>query len=102
MMRKLIPTEVIEGLYYELANLSPRHPARRSLIENTAKAFNVSLATVRRAIKKYRHPYNIGRSDYNTPRKISKEQMLNYCELIAALKMRSTIKKVSNYLHQEQ
>ena len=93
MIKKPLPTEVIVGLYQQLANLSAKNPNRKTSYRGTAQAFNVSLSTVRRALKNYRQPRSIGRSDYNRPRKISREKMLRYCELIAVLKIRSTNRK---------
>ena len=93
MARKPIPTEVIVDLYYKLSNLSAKHRDRKPLINETAKAFSVSPSTVRRAIKNYSQPRSVIRSDYNCPRKINKEEMVRYCELIAALKIRSTNRK---------
>jgi transposase InsO family protein len=93
MARKPIPTEVIVDLYYKLSNLSAKHRDRKPLINETAKAFSVSPSTVRRAIKNYSQPRSVIRSDYNCPRKINKEEMIRYCELIAALKIRSTNRK---------
>lgn len=90
MTRKVIPTEVIVDLYHKLSNLSAKHGDRKVLIRETAETFNISFSTVRRAIKNYSQPRSIIRSDYNRPRKITKEEMLRYCELIAALKIRST------------
>lgn len=90
MIRKPIPSEVIVNLYNKLSNLSAKHPNRKLLINETAKTFDVSFSTVRRAIKNYSQPRSITRSDYNCPRKLSKEEMIRYCELIAALKIRST------------
>ena len=93
MSKKPLPTEVIVGLYHQLANLSAKHPNRNPIIKEIADSFNVSLSTVRRALKNYRQPHSIQRSDYNKPRRISAEEMLRYCELIAALKIRSTNRK---------
>lgn len=93
MTRTTLPTEAIVGLHHQMASLSPKHPERRILIEKTAAGFGVSFSTVRRALKNYHQIRSTSRSDYNKPRKISKEEMLNYCELIAALKMRSTNRK---------
>jgi len=93
MIKKPLPTEVIVGLYHQLANLSAKHPDRKLLIQEVSQTFDVSLSTVRRALKNYRRPHATGRSDYNQPRKISREEMLRYCELIAALKIRSTNRK---------
>jgi len=93
MTKKPIPTEVIVGLYHQITNLSAKNPQRKALISETALAFNVSHSTVRRTLKNYRQPSPIFRSDYNKPRKISMEEMQRYCELIAALKIRSTNRK---------
>lgn len=93
MMKKPLPTEVIVGLYNQLASLSPKHSDRKVLIQETAVAFGLSPSTVRRALKNYSNPHSTKRNDYNRPRKISKEEMLHYCELIAALKIRSTNRK---------
>lgn len=93
MIKKPLPTEVIVGLYHQLVNLSAKHPDRKLLIQEVSQTFDVSLSTVRRALKNYRRPHATGRSDYNQPRKISREEMLRYCELIAALKIRSTNRK---------
>lgn len=93
MMKKPLPTEVIVGLYNKLASLSPKDPDRRLLIQEAAQSFTISPSTVRRALKNYSKPHATKRNDYNQPRKISKEDMLYYCELIAALKIRSTNRK---------
>lgn len=93
MTRKPLPTEVIVGLYHQIVNVAAKDPNRKRLIEEIAQAFDVSFSTVRRALKNYRQPHSMQRSDYNQPRKISREEMLRYCELIAALKIRSTNRK---------
>lgn len=93
MARKPLPIEVIVTIYHQLANLSAKHPDRQKIIQETAEAFNVSLSTIRRAIKNYQQPHAVRRSDYNKPRNISIDEMLCYCELIAALKIRSTNRK---------
>jgi hypothetical protein len=93
MMKKPLPTEVIVGLYNKLANLSPKNPGRKLLIQETAQNFNISLSTVRRALKNYSKPHATKRNDYNQPRNITRDEMLYYCELIAALKIRSTNRK---------
>jgi transposase InsO family protein len=93
MIKKPLPTEVIVGLYNQLVNLSAKHPDRKLLIQEVFQTFDVSLSTVRRALKNYHNPRLTSRSDYNQPRKIGRDEMLRYCELIAALKIRSTNRK---------
>lgn len=92
-MKKTLPAEVIIGLYHQLAELSAKHPDRKLLIQGVSQTFSVSFSTVRRALKNYLRPHSVIRSDYNQPRKITKKEMLHYCELIAALKIRSTNNK---------
>ena len=93
MTKKILPIEVIVALYNQITNLSAKHPDRNRFIKEAAQTFNVSLSTIRRALKNYHKPRSIKRSDYNKPRNISSEEMLRYCELIAALKIRSTNRK---------
>ena len=93
MPQKPLPMEVIVGLYNQLSDLSAKHHDRSKFIAETAQTFNVSISTVRRALKNYKQPYSIHRADYNKPRKLSSEEMFYYCELIAALKKRSTNNK---------
>ena len=93
MGRKPLPIETIISLYHQLADLSAKHPDRKRLIEEAAHAFQVSVSTVRRALKHYRQPRTAHRADYNHSRKISATEMLQYCEVIAALKIRSTNRK---------
>lgn len=56
MIRKPIPSEVIVDLYHKLSNLSAKYPDKKLLINKTAKTFDVSFSTVRRAIKNYSQP----------------------------------------------
>jgi hypothetical protein len=73
--------------------LPARHDERRKLIEKTAAFYDVSASTVRRSLRLHHHPQAIYRKDYNEPRVVSQADMKRYCELIAALKLRTTNKK---------
>ena len=88
-----MPLESIVILHNNLMSLSKRHPERQELIENFAKGFGVSVSTIRRALREYTKPSLVKRSDFNLPRTISPVEMKQYCELIAALKIRTTNKK---------
>jgi transposase len=93
MSKNTIPLESIIILHNNLAGLPARSPEKRRLQEEAAKGFDVSLSTVRRAVRTYRRPKSAKRRDFNHPRTTSAAEMQNYCELIAALKIRTTNKK---------
>jgi hypothetical protein len=91
--RKRLPFEVLIALQNQLDTLSPRNSKRKQLIEETCESFGVSASTVRRLLRNHPLPYIALRSDYNQPRCIPEADMRRYCELIAALKLRTTNKK---------
>lgn len=92
-MSKLIPVEYIVALYNELIDLSPKDSRRIEFIDNAAKQFNVSVSTIRRALKKQYNLKNKKRSDCNKPRKLSYEDIITYCKAIAVLQESSSNKK---------
>lgn len=92
-MAKTIPQDALIILHNRLMALTPRHPERCSIVAETAQFYGVSTATIYRALHKHNKPKIVCRSDYNNPRSIPKEKMRHYCELIAALKLRTTNKK---------
>ncbi len=93
MARKRLPIESLIMLRNALDALGARSPKRRKLVEDTADFFGVSPSTIRRALREYHQPQSVNRSDYNQPRAIARAEMKLYCELIAALKVRTTNKK---------
>ncbi|MGZ8908290.1 MAG: hypothetical protein ACXW1U_21520 [Methylobacter sp.] len=93
MPRKRIPFEMLVVLQNQLDTLSPRNAQRKELVEETCKAFGISASTVRRQLRDHQLPYLVFRSDYNKPRMLTEADMRRYCELIAALKLRTTSKK---------
>lgn len=93
MSKSFIPIESIIILHNNLRGLSARDPERRQLQEDASKSFDVSLSTVRRALRIYQKPRSVKRADFNRPRNLSAAEMQNYCELVAALKIRTTNKK---------
>lgn len=93
MAGKRIPLEALIMLQNSLDALSARHPKRKLLVEEMATLYGVSVSTVHRSIRCYSQPQATRRADYNRPRVISRELMGRYCEVIAALKIRTTNKK---------
>jgi hypothetical protein len=91
--RKRIPFEVLVVLQNQLDELSPRNAQRKQLIEDTCESFGISASSLRRLLRKHQLPYLVFRSDYNKPRTLPEADMRHYCELIAALKLRTASKK---------
>ncbi len=90
MRRRGIPTETLMELRNSLDKLPPRSKERRILVEETAELYGVSTATIYRALKEYITPKSVRRTDYGQPRVMPKQTLLRYCEIIAALKVRTS------------
>ena len=93
MSNKTIPLETLIVLQNQLDALPSRSPKRRLLLEEAASLYGVSISTVRRSLRQHHQPHLAYRNDYNEPRVISQADMKQYCELIAAMKIRTTNKK---------
>ena len=92
-MSKCLPIEALMMLHNRLACLSQRNPERRLIVTEAAEFYGVSTATIYRAIRKRQKLKITCRSDYNQSRCMDPHEMRQYCELIAALKLRTTNKK---------
>lgn len=88
-----VPAEALLDLRRRLDHLPPRHAERRVLVEGTAALFGVSRATIYRALRGHLRPEGQRRTDRGTPRKMPQAEMERFCEVIAALKIRTTNKK---------
>ena len=93
MARKQIPAEALINLRQRLDMLPSRCPERSSLVEDTATLYGVSSATLYRLLRQHSGPKAINRSDSGSPRKLSLVEMELYCEVIAAMKIRTCNKK---------
>lgn len=93
MANKNIPLETLIILQNQLDSLPARSPKRRFLTEETAKMYDISISTLRRLLRQHHQPSLVNRTDYNKPRIVSQSDMKRFCELIAALKLRTTNKK---------
>ena len=90
MVKTTIPLETIIELRSLLSKLPNRSSARRSLIQETAELYGVSPQTVYRNLQEYNLPRSVRRADYGQPRVMPKSDLLRYCEVIAALKIRTS------------
>ena len=90
MRPNTLPVETLLALRQQLDDLPPRAPERQTLIRDTATLYGVSPATVYRALRDFYKPKLVGRADRGQSRRLPTAQMERYCELIAALKVRTT------------
>ena len=90
MRHKSIPVETIIELRQRLERLPARSSARRTLILETAELYGVSPETVYRSLRQHVLPRSVRRTDCGQPRVMPKPTLLRYCEVIAALKVRTT------------
>ena len=85
-----IPVEALLDLRRRLDDLPPRHAGRRALVEGTAGLFGVSRATLYRALSGQFRPHGLRRADRGEPRKLTRLELEHYCEIVAALKLRTS------------
>ena len=92
MASKRIAQEVLIDLHRRIDNLPVRDAMRREIIKQASELYGVSESTLYRQLSQVKKPRSIQRSDAGRPRNIPEEKMMQYCELIAALKIRTTNK----------
>jgi hypothetical protein len=90
LRRKQIPSEALLNLRRRLDSLPNRSRERRLVIEETAALYDVSVDTLYRAVRARMRPRALRRSDCGSPRKLPQAEMERYCELIAAIKHRTS------------
>lgn len=90
MGHRQVPTEAILELRHRLAQLPSRCPERRQLIQQSAGLYGVSESTLYRALRRVSTLHSLRRSDYGQPRVMPKATLENYCEVIAAIKLRTS------------
>ena len=93
MARVAVPIEAIATLRRRLESLPARHPDRKPLLENTSALYRVSRATLYRLLRGERRPRDAHRIDRGQPRVMSAGEIERWCELVAALKARTTNKQ---------
>jgi hypothetical protein len=93
MPKRPIPVEVLIDLKRRLAAFAPRSHERRLVITEAAHVYDVSEKTLYRALAQQSRPKALRRSDRGAPRVVPPDQMEHYCELIAAIKVRTSNKK---------
>lgn len=88
-----ISAESLLDLRRRLDRLPPRHKDRKVLIDNGVAFYGVSRPTVYRALHDQLRPKSLRRADRGAPRKIRRAELERYCEIVAALKIRTSNKQ---------
>ncbi len=88
-----IPAEALVSLRRRLDAMPARDPERLALLAGTAALYGVSRATLYRALRQQLRPRALRRADRGQPRKLPAAELERWCEIIAALKLRTTNKK---------
>jgi predicted DNA-binding transcriptional regulator AlpA len=93
MPKKQIPIDAIVDLRRRLEQLPPRSPSRRVLVQEIAQMYGISEDTVYRTLREGNVVRSVRRVDCDIPRVIPKAGLERYCEIIAALKIRTSNRK---------
>ena len=93
MSRKPISAEALIDLQRRLDTLPPRSPERRRIIQDTAALYDLSEYTLYRALRANAQPQALQRADRGVPRVLPKAELDRYCEIIAAIKLRTSNRK---------
>ena len=90
---KQIPTDSLLHLRQRMDRFPPKSPERSDQVQAVATLYGVSKATVYRALAQFNKPHAAQRADHGKPRVVQQPELVRYCELIAALKLRTTNKQ---------
>ncbi len=90
---KRLSAEALVALRQRLDVLPARSAERKLLLERTAALYGVSRPTLYRALHGYVRPRLLRRADRGRPRKLGIADLERACEIIAALKLRTTNRK---------
>jgi hypothetical protein len=93
MPKKQMPIDTIVDLRRRLEQLPPRSPSRRVLVQEIAQLYGISEDTVYRTLREGNVVRSVRRVDCDVPRVIPKAGLERYCEIIAAIKIRTSNRK---------
>ncbi len=93
MSAKRLAVEVLIDLRRRLERLPPRAAQRRDILRQAADLYGISESTLYRQLEKLYRPKALRRTDHGVPRILPRAEMMRYCEVIAALKIRTMNKK---------
>ncbi len=93
MKRKQLPADALLDLRRRLADLAPRSSERRLIMQETAALYGISESSLYRALRERTRPKALQRADRGVPRILPQSKFERFCEVIAALKIRTSNKK---------
>lgn len=93
MTKRKIPSEAVIQLRQKLEQQPAYSSERRGLIQETAHLYGVSEDTIYRILRERQTVKSVRRIDCGQPRLMPKTTLERYCEVIAALKVRTSNKK---------
>ena len=88
-----VPIEALATLRRRLAALPARHPDRKHLMNSTAQLYAISRATLYRLLRGNRRPKDASRADRGVTRVMPADELERVCEIVAAMKIRTTNRK---------
>ncbi|WP_203228373.1 DDE-type integrase/transposase/recombinase [Pseudomonas amygdali] len=88
-----MPVDSLLQLRQRLDRLPKKSPERATQVAAIAELYGVSPSTGYRALNLIHKPHAVHRADRGKPRVLQQAQLERYCELIAALKLRTTNKQ---------
>ncbi len=91
-LHKSIPADSLVQLRQRLDRLPRKSPERTVQIAAVASLYGVSPTTVYRALRDFHKPRATHRADHGKPRVLPQAELERYCDLVAALKLRTTNK----------
>lgn len=93
MVGKRIAVEVLIDLRRRLDQLPARSRERRDIMRQAAALYGISESTLYRQLENLYRLKALRRTDQGVPRTLPEADMTRYCEVIAALKIRTMNKK---------
>ncbi len=93
MPLKAVPAEALLDLRRHLATVAPRSSERRRLVQETASLYGVSESTLYRRLRAGGQLHTAQRRDRGVPKVLPEQELVRYCELIAAIKLRTSNQK---------
>ncbi len=93
MTGKKISDERLFALANRIELLPAKSSERKAVIKEFASLYGVSISTIYRYMREKKIPKSIRRKDFGSPRFVSKNELKKYCEIIAAIKIKSSNKK---------
>jgi transposase InsO family protein len=90
---KKLPEERVYNLKKSLDLFPSRSKDRKRTVQEFSELYGVSFHSVYRALRKHKGPKRLKRTDEGIPRVLPQSEMEMYCQIIAAMKLRTRNKK---------